>query len=175
MTGTSASQPRARNIALVAHDHKKRDLLEWARFNRDLLAGHQLYATGTTGQLLERELGLEVCKFHSGPLGGDQQIGARIAEGGIDCLIFFWDPLEPQPHDPDVKALLRIAVVWNVPVACNLASADFIISSPLLSGRYVRLLPDYGPRPGDAQLRTDAGPADMPNTGAEAASATVAA
>jgi methylglyoxal synthase len=134
---------RTRNVALVAHDNKKHELLDWARFNRDLLADHELYATGTTGQLLEQELGLQVHKFQSGPLGGDQQIGAKIAEGGIDCLIFFWDPLEPQPHDPDVKALLRIAVVWNVPVACNRASADFIISSPLMSMGYVRLLPDY--------------------------------
>jgi methylglyoxal synthase len=131
------------NLALVAHDNKKHELLEWARFNRDLLAEHQLYATGTTGHLLEQDLGLEVYKFQSGPLGGDQQIGARIAEGEIDCLIFFWDPLEPHPHDPDVKALLRIAVVWNVPIACNRASADFIISSPLLSMDYVRLLPEY--------------------------------
>ena len=134
---------RARRIALVAHDNKKPELLEWARFNRELLAQHELYATGTTGHVIEEDLGLEVHKFHSGPLGGDQQIGARIAEGEIDCLIFFWDPLEPQPHDPDVKALLRIAVVWNVPVACNRASADFIISSPLLSLGYVRLLPEY--------------------------------
>ena len=134
---------RTRHIALVAHDNKKHELLEWARFNRDLLAEHALYATGTTGHLLQRELALEVHTFHSGPLGGDQQIGARIAEGDIDCLIFFWDPLERQPHDPDVKALLRIAVVWNVPIACNRASADFIISSPLLSMGYVRLLPEY--------------------------------
>lgn len=151
MTSTPSNYLRARHIALVAHDNKKRELLEWARFNRDLLAEHELYATGTTGQMIERELGLGVRKFQSGPLGGDQQIGARIAEGAIDCLIFFWDPLEPQPHDPDVKALLRIAVVWNVPVACNRASADFIISSPLLAGRYVRLLPDY-PQIGDDKL-----------------------
>ena len=134
---------RARRIALVAHDNKKHELLEWARFNRELLAEHELYATGTTGHLLEQNLGLDVFKFQSGPLGGDQQIGARITEGEVDCLIFFWDPLAPHPHDPDVKALLRIAVVWNVPVACNRASADFIISSPLLSMGYVRRLPEY--------------------------------
>jgi methylglyoxal synthase len=135
-------EPRKR-IALVAHDNKKRDLLEWARFNRDLLARHELFATGTTGSMLEEALETPVVKLQSGPLGGDQQIGAKIAEGTIDFVIFFWDPLEPHPHDPDVKALLRIAVVWNIPVACNRASADFMISSPLMDAAYDRLLPDY--------------------------------
>ena len=132
-----------KKIALVAHDNKKQDLVEWALFNKALLANHELCATGTTGALLERILGLPIVKFQSGPLGGDLEIGARIAEGDIDFVIFFWDPLEPQPHDPDVKALLRIAVVWNIPVACNRATADFMISSTLMSSEYERLLPDY--------------------------------
>lgn len=131
-----------KTIALIAHDNMKRELLEWAAYNREKLAQHELYATETTGRLLHRSLDLEVRTFMSGPLGGDQQIGARIAEGAIDVLIFFWDPLEPQPHDPDIRALLRIAVVWNIPVASNRATADFIISSPVMSGQYVRLLPD---------------------------------
>jgi methylglyoxal synthase len=135
-------QPRKR-IALVAHDNKKRDLLEWALYNREMLVKHDLCATGTTGYLLEKTLETEVQKLNSGPLGGDQQIGAKIAEGLIDFIIFFWDPLEPQPHDPDVKALLRIAVVWNVPVACNRASADFMISSPLMTSSYERIMPDF--------------------------------
>lgn len=132
-----------KRIALVAHDNKKQDLIEWAIWNRAVLANHTIYATGTTGKLLEQALDFPVHKLMSGPLGGDQQIGAKIAEGEIDFLIFFWDPLEPQPHDPDVKALIRIAVVWNIPVACNRASADFLISSPLLAGEYEHLTPDY--------------------------------
>ena len=136
--------PRKR-IAIVAHDNKKSDLLDWARFNRLLLREHELFATGTTGTLLEEELGLPVLKLQSGPLGGDQQIGAKIVEGLVDFLIFFSDPLEPHPHDPDVKALLRISVVWNTPVACNRATADFIISSPLMSAHYDAQLPDYEP------------------------------
>jgi methylglyoxal synthase len=132
-----------KRIALVAHDNMKDDLVEWARFNRALLAEHRLFATGTTGKIIERELGLEVVKLQSGPLGGDQQIGARIVDDEVDFLIFFWDPLEPQPHDPDVKALLRMAVVWNIPVACNRSSADFIISSPLMDSEYDRLIPDH--------------------------------
>jgi methylglyoxal synthase len=132
-----------KKIALVAHDNKKRDLVEWSKFNRDLLAHHKVYATGTTGSLLEKELGFKVHRLESGPLGGDQQIGSKIVDGEIDFLIFFWDPLEPQPHDPDVKALLRMAVVWNIPIACDRSSADFIISSPLMDSSYERLVPDY--------------------------------
>lgn len=132
-----------KRIALVAHDNKKQDISEWAKYNRALLVEHELWATGTTGQLLERVLEVPVGRFQSGPLGGDQQVGAKIAGGEIDCLIFFWDPLESLPHDPDVKALLRIAGVWNIPVATNRASADFLISSPLMSQAYQQLLPDY--------------------------------
>jgi methylglyoxal synthase len=132
-----------KKIALVAHDNKKRDLVEWAKFNRDLLAHHRVFATGTTGTLLERELGFPIIKLQSGPLGGDQQIGAKIVDNEIDFLIFFWDPLEQQAHDPDVKALLRMAVVWNIPIACDRATADFVISSPLMDKTYDRLVPDY--------------------------------
>jgi methylglyoxal synthase len=131
-----------KNIALVAHDNKKPDLLDWADYNRGRLTDHELYATGTTGRLLQEKLGFTINRLQSGPLGGDQQLGARIAEGTIDVLIFFWDPLEPMPHDPDVKALLRIAVVWNVPIACNRASADFIFSSPLMQEAYDRPVED---------------------------------
>ena len=132
-----------RVIALVAHDNKKVELLRWAEFNRPTLAEHNLIATGTTGTLLEYELGLKITRLMSGPLGGDQQIGSRIAEGSIDLLVFFWDPLEPQPHDPDVKALLRLAALWNVPVASNLATADMLISSPLLDNHYEPVRPDF--------------------------------
>ena len=129
-------------IALIAHDNMKQDLLEWAKFNKQLLSTHDLYATGTTGSVLSSELGLKITALQSGPLGGDQQIGSRITEGRIEFLIFFWDPLEPHPHDPDVKALLRIAVLWNIPIACNRSSADFMISSPLMSEEYDRLVVD---------------------------------
>ncbi len=143
MIDKKIAMEKNKKIALVAHDNKKRALVEWARYNRDLLVHHQVYATGTTGKILEHELNLEIVKLQSGPLGGDQQIGAKIVDGEIDFLIFFWDPLEPMPHDPDVKALLRMAVVWNIPIACNRASADFIISSPLMNEEYDRLVPDY--------------------------------
>ena len=143
MTNKRIAMVHDKKIALVAHDNKKRDLVEWAKYNRDLLGHHEVYATGTTGEILERELGFQITKLQSGPLGGDQQIGAKIVNNEIDFLIFFWDPLEPMPHDPDVKALLRMAVVWNIPIACNRASADFMISSPLMDGAYDRLVPDY--------------------------------
>ena len=143
MKDNSLTMAEKKTVAIVAHDNKKQDLLAWAKFNREALAGHKLIATGTTGKLLHAELDLPVERLQSGPLGGDQQVGAKISEGEIDVLIFFWDPLEPQPHDPDVKALLRIAVVWNIPIACNRASADFLISSSLMPQEYQRLVPDY--------------------------------
>jgi methylglyoxal synthase len=129
-----------KRLALIAHDHCKGELLDWARFNRGTLVQHELWATGTTGALLTSTLGLPVTRFMSGPLGGDQQVGAAIVEGRIDFVIFFWDPLEPQPHDVDVKALLRVAVVHNVPIACNRSTADFLLSSPLMHREYERLL-----------------------------------
>ncbi len=132
-----------KKIALVAHDNEKQDLLDWVETNRDSLMKHELSATGTTGRLIEKKLGIDVKTFRSGPLGGDQQIGAEIVNGNVDILIFFWDPLQPHPHDPDVKALLRIAVVWNVPVACNRSSADYLVSSPLFDEPYERTQPDY--------------------------------
>jgi methylglyoxal synthase len=134
--------PTGRRIALIAHDNKKQDMREWARHNRQRLLDHELFATATTGRIMQEELGLEVTCFRSGPYGGDQQIGARIAEGEIDLLVFFWDPLEPHPHDPDVKALLRIAVVCNIPVACNRATADFMIASPLMQQLHLAVVPD---------------------------------
>ena len=143
MRDTTRTMDAKKTIAIVAHDNKKQDLIAWAAFNRDALSTHRLIATGTTGGLLQAELNLLVTRVQTGPLGGDQQIGAKISEGEIDVLIFFWDPLEPHPHDPDVKALLRIAVVWNIPIACNRASADFVISSPLMPTQYQRLVPDY--------------------------------
>jgi methylglyoxal synthase len=132
-----------KRIALIAHDNKKKELIEWTRFNLESMLKLEIYATGTTGKLLEEEIGLKVNRLHSGPLGGDQQIGALVAEGKIDVLIFFWDPLEPLPHDQDIKALLRLAVVWNIPVACNRATADFLFSSPLLFSEYERRQPDF--------------------------------
>lgn len=147
---TDSRAPRRRSIrmhdvkriALIAHDNCKDDLLDWARYNRGTLAGHQLFATGTTGEILATELDLEITRFFSGPLGGDQQVGAGIAEGRIDFVIFFWDPLDAHPHDVDVKALLRIAVVYNIPIACTRASADFMLSSPLMREEYDRLVND---------------------------------
>jgi methylglyoxal synthase len=137
---TSRAKSARKHIVLIAHDNRKADLLEWARFNRETLSRHELFGTGTTGAMVADDLGLPVQRFLTGPLGGDQQVGAAIAEGRIDMVIFFWDPLEPQPHDVDVKALLRIAVVHNVPIASNRATADFIMSSPLIDEPYPRTL-----------------------------------
>ena len=132
-----------KRVALVAHDHKKDELTEWAVFNRAALSRHYLYATGTTGKILEANLDQSITKLLSGPLGGDQQIGAMIAEAKIDILIFFWDPMEAQPHDPDIKALLRVAVTWNIPIACDRATADFILTSPLMQEVYEPVIEDY--------------------------------
>jgi len=140
-------------IGLVAHDNCKGHLLEWCAFNRPVLRAHDLYATGTTGTLIEHETGLRVTKLLSGPKGGDQQIGAMIATGKMDALFFFWDPETPQPHDPDVKALLRMTTLWNTPTACNVATADMIISSPLFGSDYEPVKPDFGER--DIELADD--------------------
>lgn len=134
---------RKKRLALIAHDNKKKDLADWALIHKNELMNHELYATGTTGKLLEEVLPIPVVRLQSGPLGGDQQIGAMIVENKIDILIFFWDPMEAQPHDPDVKALIRIGVVWNIPIACDRATADFIITSPLMQQEYNTVLPDY--------------------------------
>jgi len=135
--------PERKRIALVAHDHKKDEMIEWAVFNKTTLSKHRLYATGTTGRMVESSLDQSVTKLLSGPLGGDQQIGAMIAEGKLDILIFFWDPMEAQPHDPDIKALLRVAATWNIPIACDRSTADFLLTSPLMSEEYETILPDY--------------------------------
>jgi len=139
-----------KTIALVAHDNRKKDLVEWVEFNSDILIKHKIICTGTTGKLvrkvLENKYGKDEVDIHilkSGPLGGDQQLGAMIAEGKVDILIFLWDPMEPMPHDVDVKALLRIATLYNIPVACNRSTADFIISSPLFNSSYKPVLKDY--------------------------------
>jgi methylglyoxal synthase len=132
-----------KNIALIAHDNRKKELLEWVEYNIGTLSKHNLFGTGTTGGLITSKLGLEVHRYRSGPLGGDQQIGAGISEGTIDFMIFFWDPLQSQPHDVDVKALLRLSVLYNIPVACNRATADFLVSSPLLNGNYERIVYDF--------------------------------
>lgn len=132
-----------KTVALIAHDNKKKELVEWIAFNKESMKQCNLIATGTTGRLIHQETGLQVKQLQSGPLGGDQQIGSLIVDGKVDVLIFFWDPLEPLPHDQDIKALLRIAVVWNIPVACNRSTADYLFASPLLFGDYKRSIPDY--------------------------------
>jgi methylglyoxal synthase len=135
--------PARKRIALVAHDHKKKDLIDWVLYNRVVLARHELIATGTTGRLLSEALDRPIRCLHSGPLGGDLQIGSLIADGKIDVLIFFWDPMEAQPHDPDIKALLRIGVVWNILIACDRATADFLLTSPLMQEEYEAKMADY--------------------------------
>ncbi len=134
---------KRKRIALVAHDHRKADLIDWCVYNRGVLSRHELFATGTTGKMLEENLSTPVKQLLSGPLGGDQQMGAMIASGDIDILIFFCDPMEAQPHDSDVKALLRLGVAWNIPMACDRATADFIMTSPFMHDEYEALVPDY--------------------------------
>jgi len=143
MTDKRVPMTPVKNVVLIAHDSRKTDLLEWVKYNRPVLREHRLFATGTTGALVQAATDLPVTRFKSGPLGGDQQVGAKIAEGDLDVLIFFWDPLEPQPHDPDVKALLRVAVLYNIPTACNRATADFIVASPLFHDAYDRQVEDH--------------------------------
>jgi len=155
MSNKSAPLPIQKRIALVAHDGRKKDLLDWVKFNKSTLSKHFLFGTGTTGKIIAEATGLPVQRLISGPLGGDQQIGALIAEGKLDMLVFFWDPLEQQPHDPDVKALLRIAVLYNIPTASNRTTADFLISSQLFSDEYDRILPDYQQRLEYAQDEDD--------------------
>lgn len=139
----TVTMPGNKKIALIAHDNKKKDLVAWCNKHRETLSSHVLYATGTTGTVIEKSTDLTINKLISGPLGGDQQVGSLITEGKVDFLIFFWDPFEPLPHDPDVKALLRIAAVWNIPVACNQISADFMVASPLFNNEVDRSIPDY--------------------------------
>lgn len=134
---------KTKRVALIAHDHKKKELVEWVDYNKEKLSKFELFATGNTGKLIGEKISQKVIRLQSGPLGGDQQIGALITEGKIDLLIFFWDPMQPLPHDPDIKALLRIAVVWNIPVACNRATADYLLTSPLLFSDYKRKVPDF--------------------------------
>ena len=134
---------KRKRISLVAHDHKKADLIDWALYNKGVLSKHELISTGTTGSLLEEALDRPVKKLMSGPLGGDQQIGSMIAGGEIDIMIFFWDPMEAQPHDSDVKALQRLCVAWNIPLACDRATADFIVTSPFMHEEYEAIIPDY--------------------------------
>jgi len=143
MKYTVSKMPVPRRIALVAHDHRKGDMIEWVKAHREILAKHKLYATGTTGRLLEEALKVNIKLLKSGPLGGDQQMGALITEGKIDIIIFLWDPMHAQPHDVDVKALLRISVLYNIPTACNRSTADFMISSELFNQPYQPLLKDY--------------------------------
>ncbi len=135
--------PARKRIALVAHDNRKADLIDWAQGHREELLQHELFATGTTGKLLEAELECDITKYLSGPLGGDQQIGAMIAQSMIDMLIFFWDPMSAQPHDTDVKALLRLSTAWNILLACDRSTADFLLSSPHMQQPYKKQLPDY--------------------------------
>ncbi|GAA0836792.1 MULTISPECIES: methylglyoxal synthase [Marinomonas] len=139
----TVTTPVRKNVALVAHDNMKPELIEWAEKHKEKLIKHNLMATGTTGNLMQKQLKVPVQALISGPLGGDQQLGGLIAEGKIDVLIFFWDPFEPMPHDPDIKALLRVAAVWNIPIACSVSSANFLISSPLFDSEFERRVPDY--------------------------------